>query len=549
MNNKNSNIILCKDINLDREYINVLNYTEQEMLDLCEDKAVATANNYTFVRQDINEIKVNFSYNTCLQCNYMAFQNPNYSNKWFFAFIDEISYLSDNSTKIRFTVDEHSTWFDYWDAKTCLVLREHVADDTVGLHTYPEGLEHGDYVLNTYDKIRYSLQPQDYVIIATSWLPSNTPHLPSYQMYGGVFAGVYYLAFADKQYAKNFLLAIDGFGRADNIVSVFMAPAMLCNPAEYFEGQLNSFESLPNGDKQAKTYDVHAYFVQNNVGVQMLTDYTIARNTTLNGYQPVNNKLYCFPYNYLLISNNIGMNVSYNYEDFVNNTPIFDIYGCLCPGCSIKLYPKNYKLYQDTGILGAGFVDGIVGAKYPICSYTSDSYINWLTQQSVNETGAKINAGFTIAKMLAQDTGGDDSQYQSLINGQINYLSQRYQHALAGPQAMGNLNGGDVTFASDNMYFTYYKMSIRSEYARMIDDYFTRRGYQVNIMKIPNMISRTYWNYLQIGNQEEIGYSNIKGSVPTKSMDIINNIYRKGVTIWHDHANIGNYSLSNTIVQ
>ena len=99
------------------------------------------------------------------------------------------------------------------------------------------------------------------------------------------------------------------------------------------------------------------------------------------------------------------------------------------------------------------------------------------------------------------------------------------------------------------MYFTYYKMSIRSEYARMIDDYFTRRGYQVNIMKIPNMISRTYWNYLQIGNQEEIGYSNIKGSVPTKSMDIINNIYRKGVTIWHDHANIGNYSLSNTIVQ
>ena len=549
MDNKNSNIILCKDINLDREYINVLNYTEQEMLDLCEDKAVATANNYTFVRQDINEIKVNFSYNTCLQCNYMAFQNPNYSNKWFFAFIDEISYLSDNSTKIRFTVDEHSTWFDYWDAKTCLVLREHVADDTVGLHTYPEGLEHGDYVLNTYDKIRYSLQPQDYVIIATSWLPSNTPHLPSYQMYGGVFAGVYYLAFADKQYAKNFLLAIDGFGRADNIVSVFMAPAMLCNPAEYFEGQLNSFESLPNGDKQAKTYDVHAYFVQNNVGVQMLTDYTIARNTTLNGYQPVNNKLYCFPYNYLLISNNIGMNVSYNYEDFVNNTPIFDIYGCLCPGCSIKLYPKNYKLYQDTGILGAGFVDGIVGAKYPICSYTSDSYINWLTQQSVNETGAKINAGFTIAKMLAQDTGGDDSQYQSLINGQINYLSQRYQHALAGPQAMGNLNGGDVTFASDNMYFTYYKMSIRSEYARMIDDYFTRRGYQVNIMKIPNMISRTYWNYLQIGNQEEIGYSNIKGSVPTKSMDIINNIYRKGVTIWHDHANIGNYSLSNTIVQ
>ena len=71
MNNKNSAIILCKDINLDREYINVLTYTESEMLSLCQSKAVASAANYTFVRQDSNEIKVDFSYATCLQCDYL----------------------------------------------------------------------------------------------------------------------------------------------------------------------------------------------------------------------------------------------------------------------------------------------------------------------------------------------------------------------------------------------------------------------------------------------------------------------------------------------
>jgi hypothetical protein len=66
---------------------------------------------------------------------------------------------------------------------------------------------------------------------------------------------------------------------------------------------------------------------------------------------------------------------------------------------------------------------------------------------------------------------------------------------------------------------------------------------------VPNQTGRTYWNYVQIAAEDDIGYSsNANISVPSKSMEIINNVYRKGVTIWHDHANIGDYSLNNTIV-
>ena len=38
-------------------------------------------------------------------------------------------------------------------------------------------------------------------------------------------------------------------------------------------------------------------------------------------------------------------------------------------------------------------------------------------------------------------------------------------------------------------------------------------------------------------------------SVPKDSMDIINRAFRNGTTIWHNHNNLGNYSLSNNIVQ
>lgn len=69
-------------------------------------------------------------------------------------------------------------------------------------------------------------------------------------------------------------------------------------------------------------------------------------------------------------------------------------------------------------------------------------------------------------------------------------------------------------------------------------------GYKINETKIPNITGRTYWNYVEIGSSEEIGH----GNLPNKYLEEINNIFRKGVTIWHNHANIGNYSLNNTIV-
>lgn len=88
-------------------------------------------------------------------------------------------------------------------------------------------------------------------------------------------------------------------------------------------------------------------------------------------------------------------------------------------------------------------------------------------------------------------------------------------------------------------------MILRDEELKIIDDYFSRFGYKVNTLKIPEFNSRTYWNYIKIVDGENIGY----GEIPSKSMETINKICRNGVTIWHNHANIGNYSLNNTIVE
>lgn len=557
MNNKNSAIILCKNIKLDKDYKNVLSYTESEMLTLCQNNAVVSANNYTFIRQDRNEIKVDFPYSTCLQCNYMAFQNPNYSNKWFFAFIDEVSYISDNATRISFIIDEHSTWFDYWFTEPCLVLREHVNSDLIGEHTYPENLEHGDYMINNYTQYGDFDCAQCLEVVSTTWVPSNTPGLVTNALkYGGVQSGTYYVVFPDNLSATNFIKALDGFGRGDAILSIFMIPPFLSAPiSQYTTATLESYIDNNQGGKTRQDFTINfAIMPSTNGNINFPTTKAITINNTIDGYTPKNNKLFTAQFNYLLMSNNNGGNVDFHYEDFINNTPTFQITGTISPGCSIKCYPTNYKGYQSTSpTITPGFNNGLMAGKFPIGSYQNDTFINWMTQQSVNNRFAKIGTltkiGSIFGNIASGGLGATDKDYTSLFNQQASYLSELYEHALVPPQANGNTNGGDISFASDNTNFSFYQMSIKAEYARKIDEYFNKFGYQINEIKQPNIIGRQYWNFVQIGTYENIGYSkNTSLSVPAKSIEEINRIYRSGVTVWHDHTNLGNYSLNNTIV-
>ena len=547
---QNSNIIICKNIKLDKSYKDVLNYTEQQMVSLCQSNAVASASNYSFIRGERGYIKTSFTYNDALKCNYMAFQNPDYSNKWFFAFIDDVIYDNDGTARIRYTVDEFSTWFDYWNPEPCFVEREHVNDDTIGLHTYPEGLEYGDYVINGTGDIAASLNDTPLICIGVSYLPDNTPFAVDNRLYGGVYSGMYYILFKFTESAAKFVKAMADIGKANDLVCVFMIPLSLAG-VSYSDGwstgnlgeQTNiNFRVLPNTSAIQGTDD----FV-----IPLATNVSVSRPSTINGYSPKNNKLFCYPYNCLSISNNAGMQAEFRYEDFINNNPLFNVVGIPTPSGSGWLYPVNYKKNGDAK---SGFNWGIPLAKFPQGSCNADMYTNWMTQNGINLFGHRIDAptSHAIGGSLQALGGALTLNPESIGSGlgqMFGAVNEQYRASMIPNQIVGQTANGDVTFAYNKMAPTYYKMTIRSEYAAIIDDWFSRFGYKINRVKLPNQIGRTYWNFVKIGAGESIGYStNTSRSVPAASMEVINTIYRNGTTIWHNHANIGNYSLNNTIV-
>lgn len=66
-----------------------------------------------------------------LEYNYVMYLNENYTNKWFYAFITNMEYVTEFNTKIYITTDVFQTWqFDY-SFKQSFIEREmiEVAND------------------------------------------------------------------------------------------------------------------------------------------------------------------------------------------------------------------------------------------------------------------------------------------------------------------------------------------------------------------------------------------------------------------------------------
>ena len=85
-------------------------------------------------------------------------------------------------------------------------------------------------------------------------------------------------------------------------------------------------------------------------------------------------------------------------------------------------------------------------------------------------------------------------------------------------------------------------MSIKKEYARIIDNYFSMFGYKINRVKVPNITGRSNWNYVKTIN------CNFDGNIPQTDLNIIRAMFNNGVTLWHNPSTIYDYSNSNNIV-
>lgn len=558
MATRTGKVILAKGIRLDKTYKNVINYTESQMVELVTSHKVAESNNCSFTRVGDNDIKIQVPYRDAVKCNYIALQNPDYSNKWFFGFIDEVIYISNDTTRIKFTIDEFSTWKDYWEYAKSFVIREHVNSDIPGEHTVPEGLETGDYEMVDlrYASMYESGTPSlDFVpVFCVTELPThevdrteNGRIKGDLGYIGGVFSSMVFFAVTTWTGAQKIIEAYenDSDTSTDAIKNIYMVPRCCVNETVTSPTHYN-----PSGF-DILMYPLYNYYQSDEFSLQQ-------PDVLVGNYVPKNKKLYSYPYSYFFVTNNSGESIDFRYEDFPLETIGSDTTArrtmrytkYLVPSASVsgKLVFNNYKTYESSNPYQTKlFSYGINYGKVPVCAWTTDYYTNWLTQNGVNIALDFLRAGTLTALGLATGGIGAAAGIAAGVNTVFGAVQRDEQQAMVPRQSHGDVNTGDLVFCFSRNIISFYEMSIRPEFAKIIDDYFSARGYKVNQIKVPNETGRPYWNYVQIGEGEIVGFPKNTASVPAASMDVINTIYRNGVTIWHNHENIGNYSLDNSI--
>jgi len=534
MNNENPiTKVYLLDVPLESDYKNTFYFANASaQQSYFQSKIVASYNysDFTYQRKD-HIIRIPTIYDNIYNCNYVMYQNSKYSNKWFYAFITKMEYINDGRTDIHIETDVIQTWLFDYTLKASFVEREHTNNDAIGNNTVPENLELGSYISCKLQPTKgFSLTSSDCCfVIAVSELILGL----SYATFQSIIPmGLYYIGCTTQAGIRDFIKAYDEAGKGDAINSVFVAPKSffgnwrtITNDGDTFDGQF----SLTLGYESKHTVEVTKV---NYLG---------------NDYIPRNNKLLTFPYTFLQVSNNTGNIVNYNWENFnllevADEGKIeFDVFGTITPGCSYRAIPINYNNILND------YDDGISLGKLPIGSWTSDVYTNWLTQNGVNiglnvvSSGAQIVAG---VGMMA--TGGGAMAGASMIaSGGMaiaNTLSQVYQHSLIPDQVGGNANCGDVNYQFELIGLHFKRMSIKNEYARIIDGYFDMFGYKTNMVKVPNSNHRARWWYTKTIDV------NIDGNIDNNDMQKIKNCYNNGITFWRNPSEIQNYSLSNPII-
>ena len=191
--------------------------------------------------------------------------------------------------------------------------------------------------------------------------------------------------------------------------------------------------------------------------------------------------------------------------------------------------------------------------KFPIGGWSNDVYTNWLTQNGVNLGFIKLNAeqkgyiggglltGVGVLEMLGGNPVGANTVGQGLSEIGAT-IQENYRHSLAPDQAGGNTNVGDYSFAFGLTNLEFKRITIKDEYAKIIDDYFQAYGYKVNSYKIPNIIGRANWNFVKTIS------ANIEGLIPQKDLQEIKGFLNNGITFWHNPSTFLDYSQSNSIV-
>lgn len=198
-----------------------------------------------------------------------------------------------------------------------------------------------------------------------------------------------------------------------------------------------------------------------------------------------------------------------------------------------------------TGNIG-GAVGSLIGGFGGVANAAAQMQANNLSMQAQNanalaNTGVQNSASSQITAVQNQ-LRNTTTMYQATTN---------IQNALDAYQAKihdANATADSVVSGGSNIYRVFslglqtpilYIYTPTDEYINRATQVFNTRGYSTNLVKMPNLHTRKYWNYLQTVKVNIRG-----GDIDPGDLEKIKRVFDNGITLWHT-KDITDYTKDN----
>lgn len=520
-------------------------------------KVSRTYNQFTYQRKERNYVAVETNAELLYNVNYMMFQNSNFANKWFYAYVTEIEYKNPNTSWVYYEIDPFQTWLFELNFKQSFIEREHTprynADGTPVINTIDEGLNYGsEYKIiddssykNYGDTIFILVTSKDYLHKLPDGLerpfPENIGNVPQ-----GFFNYIFPISLSGyKEYTyKNFsLMSWAEFYDKLNQDTAFVGKVVNLTLLDFVP--LNV--SVDNANANITNMDnVSLYNARNDLGltgsILYINDgaFTPSVIDCGNKYSSFPNyaesKLLMYPYSYTKVTDMRGNEFDIKNEHITGQDLKFSVRGSIAPQCKTAYEVVNYK--DKTNLLD-GIINNNVSSMAIIDDYTA-AYLQG--NQNVLMTGAAVNVVSSIASIVGNSMIGNiGGAVSSGVGGitDILMLNAKMKDIDNHPSNLRN-QGNNYNFDFANKYtgIRIIKYTVTDEYQKILTDFFKMYGYKVNRVKVPNLHTRQSWNYVKTVD------CTIVANIPQDDLNSIKQMFNKGITLWHN-TDVGNYNLSN----
>lgn len=538
----NSTVVLLKNISLTPTYENTVDYVNAtaQYNDMYAHK-LGQWDRCTYVGKNKQQGTIRLESTQGLlmqQATYMMFKNTSYEDKWFYAFVTDVTWVNNVTWEVSFILDVMQTYYFDFTYEKCFIERGHVHNDAIGVNIVEEKLNTGEYIVNYQKNITQFTDLVGAVCCTLKPTGEQQDGFVTSQIDKTNVAGSIYAFGSLKDYQDFFIKATES-NPDDTIIDTYMLPRLFATG-----GATTGVFRL---ESECEHLQVESDKPQSH------------GDGTLSGYTPKNNKLYTYPYCYMKLTNFSGNSTDLRFEDFLSDTCKFDISMTRTPNPEGYVYPLHYKGLAENKD------EGISVNNFPKCAFTIDTYKAWLAQTANSRTiqalstAGEMLAGAGVAGASFIATGGTSAVGMlgsmavggGLVSGGgnsvglgntsqkvLNMLAQDRDMSVKGQRAVGNVNTSWMSANNENTIHIQC-LCAKPSILQIIDDYFERYGYAIHRLFVPSIKNRPHWNYIKT-----VG-CDVKASLPASLVEQINSIHDNGITFWKNLDSIGDYSLDN----